>query len=300
MERVNAAAVGMFDGVHRGHLDILDAVAAEAGRRGGRPVIFSFRDHPVSVLRPAEAPALLTTAGEKEALIKAHMPDATVKLLSFGDMRGVAARDFLLQLRDHYGVATMVMGYDNRFGCDGPREREAYDELGRELGMDVVHVAPRPVDGITASSSRVRELISAGDMEQAARVLGRPYNLRGPVVHGRHLGHTLGFPTANIHPPACRLLPATGVYAAMATVEGAPAVPAMVNIGVRPTVDASPHPAVSVEAHLIGTDADIYGRDLDLQLMHRLREERRFDSPEALRRQLEADREHTLETLKLS
>ncbi|MDE6108946.1 MAG: riboflavin biosynthesis protein RibF, partial [Muribaculaceae bacterium] len=287
MEHVNAAAVGMFDGVHRGHRDIMDAVAREASRTGGRPVIFTFRDHPVSHLRPADAPALLTTAEEKEALIREYMPEATVCMLDFAGMRGVPAADFLRRLRDRYGVGTMVMGYDNRFGCDGPREREAYDTLGREAGMRVVHVAPRLIDGVTASSSHVRELIAAGSVDRAATMLGRLYGLKGPVVHGRRMGHSLGFPTANVQPPSCRLLPAQGAYAALASVDGAAAVPAMVNIGVRPTVDASSAPPLSIEAHLIDApDADLYGRELELQFVERLRPERKFGSTGALRAHL--------------
>ncbi|MBD5277541.1 MAG: bifunctional riboflavin kinase/FMN adenylyltransferase [Bacteroides sp.] len=299
MERVNAAAVGMFDGVHLGHLDILDAVGREAARTGGKPVVLTFRNHPLSLLRPQDAPPLLTDAAEKEALIRARLPEATVGMLDFGELRGLPAGDFLKRLRDEAGVATMVMGYDNRFGCDGPRDRAAYDALGARAGMDVVHVAPRPVDGVTASSSRVRELIAAGSVDRAAAMLGRPYSLRGTVVHGRHLGHTLGFPTANVEPAPGRQLPARGVYAAWALLPGEPAqrVPAMVNVGVRPTVDTSPHPALSIEAHLPGFHGDLYGCSLELQLVQRLRGERRFESREALVRQLAIDRHDTLEIL---
>lgn len=167
--------------------------------------------------------------------------------------------------------------------------------------MRVVHVAPRLIDGVTASSSHVRELIAAGSVDRAATMLGRCYGISGPVVHGRRMGHALGFPTANVQPPACRLLPGHGVYAALASVDGAGSVPAMVNIGVRPTIDASAAPAVSVEAHLIGTgDTDLYGRELELQFVRRLREERKFGSAEELRAQLEADRNHTLEILDIS
>lgn len=297
MEARNAAAVGMFDGVHRGHRDIMDAVRAEAQRAGGHPVILSFAAHPVSVLRPAEAPLLLSTPAEKEALIRAYMPDASVRLLDFSEMRGVSARDFLLRLRDEAGVGTMVMGYDNRFGCDGPRDRAAYDALGCELGMRVVHVAPREVDGITASSSALRRLIADGRMCEAADMLGRLYSVGGTVEHGRELGRTIGYPTANLRADVCRLLPARGVYAAMAEVEGVGRWPAMVNIGVRPTVDTSAAPAQSVEAHLIGADADMYGRRMNLEFVSRLRDERRFGSLDELRAQLAADSDAAIKCL---
>ncbi|MBJ2184266.1 MAG: riboflavin biosynthesis protein RibF [Muribaculaceae bacterium] len=294
----NAAAVGMFDGVHRGHRDIMDTVRTEAEALGGRPIVLTFASHPLSELRPADTPRLLTTAAEKEALIRSYMPEADVRMLDFASMRGVSARDFLKRLRDESGVGTMVMGYDNRFGCDGPRDREAYDALGRELGMRVVHVAPRRVDATTASSSEVRRLIAAGRMDAAAAMLGRRYSMGGTVVHGRQIGRTIGFPTANLAPDTGKLLPANGVYAARAVVEGAGEWPAMVNIGRRPTVETSADAPVSVEAHLIGADADMYGRRMTLYFAARLRDERAFASVDELRTQLGADREKTMEICK--
>ncbi|MDE6541963.1 MAG: riboflavin biosynthesis protein RibF [Muribaculaceae bacterium] len=285
----NAAAVGMFDGVHLGHRDIMHTVAECARARGGHPVVLTFREHPVSVLRPDEAPRLLTTPEEKEALIRAFLPDAEVRMLSFAEMRGVSAGDFLRRLCADDGVGTMVMGYDNRFGCDGPREREAYDELGRTLGMRVVHVSPLAVGAVTASSTAIRRLILAGDVAAAAELLDRPYSVSGTVVHGRRLGRTLGFPTANLQPDPCKLLPAAGVYEADATVDGLGRWPAMVNIGRRPTVDHRADAPLSVEAHLIGADADMYGRRMTLEFRRRLRDERRFASPQELKAQLERD-----------
>lgn len=288
--RCNAAAVGMFDGVHRGHRDIMHTILTEADALGGHPVVLTFPCHPLAVLRPADAPRLLTTAAEKEGLIRACLPTAQVRMLDFDAMHGVQARDFLRRLRDEMGVGTMVMGYDNRFGCDGPRERAAYDELGRELGVRVVHVAPLTVDGTTASSSELRRLILAGRVDAAADMLGRYYSVGGTVGHGRALGRTLGFPTANLVPDTEKLLPAGGVYAALATVDGHEAVPAMVNIGRRPTVESSADAPLTVEAHLIGIDADLYGHRMILEFVSRLRDERAFSSVDSLRTQLEADR----------
>ena len=285
----NAAAVGMFDGVHRGHLDIMNTVSREARASGGHPVICTFADHPVSLLRPADAPKLLTTPDEKAGLIKAHLPDAEVCMLHFREMRGIAARDFLRRRRVCHGVGTMVMGYANRFGCDGPREREAYDAIGRELGLRVVHVPPLDIAGATASSTRLRSLISAGKMAEAAQMLGRPYSLSGTVVRGRQLGRTIGFPTANLTTDAMKLLPATGVYAGRAIVGESDTWPAIVNIGHRPTVEANADAPISIEAHLAGCSADLYDRRLTIEFDRRLRDEQTFPSLEALRRQLQTD-----------
>ena len=294
---MNAAAVGMFDGVHCGHRDIMDTVRSCAARLGGRPVILTFADHPLSLLRPADEPRLLCTPDEKKALIQEYLPDARVVMLDFGTMRGVTAREFLMHLRDSLGVRAIVMGYDNRFGCDGPRDREAYNDLARELGMEIHHVGRRHLDGTTASSSEVRRLLLAGDVAAAASMLGRCYSVGGTVEHGRELGRTIGFPTANLKPDSGKLLPAAGVYAAVATVEGSGKWPAMVNIGHRPTVDRAPDAPLTVEAHLIGAEEDLYGRRMTLAFVARLRQEQRFDSVEQLARQLEADRTLTLKTV---
>lgn len=289
----NAAAVGMFDGVHRGHLDILSTVEREARAAGGRPVVLSFARHPVSLLRPDEAPRLLTTPAEKEALIRRFLPDAEVHMLDFARLRRESARDFLAGLRDRLGVATMVMGYDNRFGFDGPRDPGAYDVLGSGLGVRVVHVPPLAVGSGTASSTAVRRLICAGDVAAAAQMLGRDYSLSGTVVPGRRLGRRLGYPTANLAADPVKLFPALGVYACRATVAGAE-YPAMVNIGRRPTVESDADAPVSIEAHLIGADGDMYGRDMRLEFVGRLRSEQRFDSLDALRARLAADRDAAL------
>lgn len=296
-EMRNAAAVGMFDGVHRGHLDILATVDRQARSLGGHPVILSFAQHPVSLLRPAEAPRLLTLAAEKEALIHRFLPGAEVHMLDFGAMRRESARDFLAGLRDRLGVGVMVMGYDNRFGCDGPRDRGAYDELGRELGVGVVHVPPLVAGCDTVSSTAVRRLVCAGDVRSAASLLGREYSLAGTVVAGRRLGRRLGFPTANVEADPMKLLPARGVYACRASVRGS-VYPAMVNIGVRPTVEDDAAAQISVEAHLIGMSGDIYGERLTLLFADRLRDECRFGSLDELTSHLAADRDATLRLLK--
>ncbi len=293
----NAAAVGMFDGVHRGHCDILDTILTHATGSGGRPVVLTFAGHPLSQLRPADAPPLLTTAAEKEALIREHLPTADVRMLDFNEARGIPAEEFLCRLRDDLDVGTMVMGYDNRFGCDGPRDRRSYDELGERLGVRVVHVAPLRIDSTTASSSELRRLISGGLTEKAADMLGRRYSVGGTVAHGRKLGRTIGFPTANLSPDPCKLLPATGVYAATASVDGIGTFSAMVNIGHRPTVDRTSDAPLSIEAHLIGADADMYDRRMVISFVRRLRDERTFASVDELASQLAADRENAIRTL---
>jgi riboflavin kinase/FMN adenylyltransferase len=169
--------------------------------------------------------------------------------------------------------------------------------LGERLGVRVVHVAPLRIDSTTASSSELRRLISGGLTEKAADMLGRRYSVGGTVAHGRKLGRTIGFPTANLSPDPCKLLPATGVYAATASVDGIGTFPAMVNIGHRPTVDRTSDAPLSIEAHLIGADADMYDRRMVISFVRRLRDERTFASVDELASQLAADRENAIRTL---
>lgn len=219
-------------------------------------------------------------------------------------LRLTSAAGFLDLLRDRYGVRALLLGFNNRFGHDAPRDFAAYARLGREAGVEI-HLA---TECAGASSSAVRALLAEGDAAGAAAMLGRPYTLTGHVETGRRIGRTIGFPTANVRPDdARRLVPAPGVYACRATVgaadgsggnagnPGCAVFPAMVNIGRRPTIGEGLD--TTVEAHLIGLDANLYGREVTLEFVERLRAERRFDSLDALAAQLDADRAATLATL---
>lgn len=299
------AVVGMFDGVHAGHRHLLGQLGALAAETGLRPLVITFSNHPLEVIAPERAPRLLTSADEKRRLIATALPGARVEVMPFDDaLRLTSAAGFLDMLRDRYGVRALLLGFNNRFGHDAPRDFAAYARLGREAGVQI-HLA---TECAGASSSAVRALLAEGDAAGAAEMLGRPYTLTGHVEAGRRIGRTIGFPTANVRPDdERRLVPAPGVYACRATVGAAdgsrgtaddPAgavFPAMVNIGRRPTIGEGLD--TTVEAHLIGLDADLYGREVTLEFVERLRAERRFDSLAALAAQLDADRAATLAAL---
>lgn len=278
------ACVGTFDGVHRGHRLVLQTLLDKARLGGLRPLAFTFDRHPLEIIAPDRVPPRIESPAIRNLDIEA-MGATVVEMPLTESLLSMTTSQWLSQLKDHYGVRAFVVGYDNKFGSDSrdwPAER--FVEEGAKLGMEV-WVAPRLPD---ASSTRIRRLVGEGRLSEAAILLGRPFTLHASVVHGRHVGRTIGFPTANLDIVPGQLLPSPGVYAAIARTDDGERFPAMVNIGMRPTLDDNR--PLTVEAHLIDTDRNLYGQNLAVAFLSRLRDERRFDSLEALRDQLVLDR----------
>lgn len=281
------AAIGMFDGVHSGHRTLLDFLDGEGRRRRLGTMVVTFDGHPLSLVDPGRAPGLLMDAGRRrQALLDAGVDE--VVMLHFDDgMRRMDAAGFMSMLHDRYGVSCLVVGYDHRFGHGRAEGFDDYVRIGRVLGMDVLR-APEQ-EGV--SSSAIRAALCGGDIAGANAMLGYRYEISGRVGHGRQLGRTIGFPTANLCAEAGRLVPKRGVYAAEVMVDGDGVWRmAMLNIGHRPTVEGSDCAPVSVEVHIIGFCRDIYGHRIAVRFIGRLRDEMRFGSVEALRQQLEEDR----------
>lgn len=300
-KRRRVAAIGMWDGVHRGHRFLIDHLLLEAGMRGLTPAVVTFSDHPKRVVDPEHAPLMLSTLADRvEALGAAGIVD--VILLSFNDrMRRQSARKFLERLKKSFGVDALVVGFNNRFGHERADGLKEYYAIGREIGLEII---PAPeytgIDGLSVSSSKIREHLNAGRVEEASRMLGRPFSLRGIVVEGKHLGRTIGFPTANLRPSShMTLIPSSGVYATFVTTPDGTRRPAVVNIGVRPTVDNPDlsDPELSVEIHIPGFTGYLYDDELLLEFIHRLRDEKRFDNLEDLRRAISLDVSDTLRRL---
>ena len=287
--RNGVVTVGCFDGVHRGHRYLLDQVAAEARRRGCAAVVMTFDRHPREVLQAGYQPALLTTTADRVALLRQSGMDACAVLHFTPEMARLTAVDFMTDiLVQGLGAATLVMGYDHRFGSDRLTAFADYAAAAAQAGMDIVHATPLMLGGEAVSSSRIRRLLAAGDAAGAAACLGRPFALHGQVVHGNHVGTGLGFPTANVKADDDRfMLPAHGVYAAWAQTDDGRRHAAMVNIGVRPTIGDGLRP--TTEAHLLHFHGDLYGRQLTLHFVARLRDERRFTSRDDLRARLGED-----------
>lgn len=294
-----AVAVGMFDGVHLGHRHLLGELSEIARGRGLTPLAVTFPEHPLACIRPEAAPGLLSLPSEKSAMIEALGIEVAMLPFTPG-LRATSAGGFLAMLRERFGAEAMLLGFNNRFGHDAPADFNDYVALARGEGMEMYAGTEFDLRGDAVSSSAIRRALADGDAGRAAAMLGRRYTVCGIVGHGRRLGRTIGFPTANITAASERkLLPAPGVYAAEATLPDGETLAAMVNIGFNPTVNDNAG-RQTVEAHLIGFDGDLYGHTLTLGFAARLRSERCFPSVEALSAQLRSDRDDALAALSTS
>lgn len=279
--------VGVFDGVHRGHREILAALTRGAHAAGLPAVVLTFHPHPSAVIGPEAEFRYLTLPDERAALLGELGVDEVVTMVFTRSLAVLGAREFMALAHQHLNPRRLLVGYDFALGRNREGTVARLTEIGRELGYSVEAFPPVIYGGAPVSSSRIRVLLRNGDVRQASELLGRRYALAGPVVHGDGRGRLLSIPTANVACPPEQVLPANGVYACRAQVDGADH-PAVVNIGVRPTFPGGPVAPV-VEAHLLDLDRDLYGRTLRLEFVERLRGEQKFPSPEALVAQIRAD-----------
>ena len=282
------ATIGFFDGVHQGHRCLIDQLIAAARVAKMLPMVVTFKKHPRNVLNHegTAPPSLLTTLEERIGLLRAT-GISRVEVLEFTpQMASLTAMDFLRKELHPRGVRGLLMGFNHRFGSD--REK-SFEELCREaatIGITIKRAAQLEGEE-QVSSTLIREAVASGQFNKACHLLGHPYVLTGKVEHGHQIGRTIGFPTANVVPPANKLLPADGVYFGKAVLHEP--IPAIINIGTRPTVEQSGKR--TVEAHLLDFHADLYGQELTLTLEHRHRAEKAFPRIEDLRAQLQADAE---------
>lgn len=298
--RRRIAAVGMYDGVHRGHCFLIDYLRLEAEQRGLTATAVTFEEHPLTVVRPEDAPDLLSSPDDKLTMLEEAGADDIVVLDFSQKMRRMSAKQFLTMLHRRWAIDALVVGFNNRFGRDRIDGIDQYRAIGREIGIDIIEAPEYKGIGSPVSSSIIRSLLADGKLAEANEALGRPFAIKGTVVDGRHLGRTLGFPTANISPdPANAALPRCGVYAALAVMPDGKRLPTVVNIGHRPTVEDDPENApVSIEAHIIDFAGYLYGAELKLLFVERLRDERKFQSVDKLRDALGRDRAKALKLLR--
>lgn len=280
------ATIGMFDGVHLGHQFVLQQTIDLARESGLQPLCITFDHSP-------RQEQVLTPLDEKVRLIR-QMGIDRVEVLAFtAELKSLTARQFMEQvLRNQMNVRVLLTGYDNRFGRNREEGFDDYVRYGRELGIEVVSLPPAPSEGRegVVSSSYIRQLLLDGQVAEAAQCLGHPYSISGRVVHGEHIGTELGFPTANLVPSESQLIPAPGAYAVRVTFNtphsSLHTQSGMMNIGTRPTFDGHEQ---TLEVHILHFHEDLYGQALSVEFVKRLREERRFDSMEALKEQLKQD-----------
>jgi riboflavin kinase/FMN adenylyltransferase len=283
--RRGAVAIGNFDGVHRGHARIVERLIAKAREVDGPAIVFTFDPHPVRLLRPAEAPPPLTWTDRKMELLVELGVDSMIAYPTDQALLDLSPREFFDSIvLDKLDARAMVEGPNFYFGRGRAGTIDVLREYTRQAGVALEIVAPVQVDGEIVSSSRVRQLLTEGQVEEAARLLTRPYRIRGMVTHGAGRGAKLGFPTANVD-AVDTLLPAAGVYAGVGFY-GGKSYPAAINLGPNPTFGEH---ALKVEVHLVALDEQIYHQPLEVDFLARLRDIRSFSGIEALKEQLQQD-----------
>ena len=291
-------ATGFFDGVHIGHRHVIKQLVEAAAARGDERMVITFWPHPRNVLqKEARSLRLLTTLQEKKEILS-DLGVNHVEVLSFTkDFSSMTTEEYLLMIKDKYGAKTILLGYDNRMGCDA----EGADQVARiamSLGLEVLREDMVPSQkGYAISSTKIRQRLEEGAVEEASAMLGYDYSLQGVVVAGNRLGRTIGFPTANmqLYEPL-KLLPGNGVYFVRVETLGRNFY-GMCNIGCRPTVSSGT--SRTIETNIFGFDEDIYGLDIRLSFISKIRDEVRFDSLEDLKIQLEQDRDSCLSYMRI-
>ncbi len=290
----HAVSIGVFDGVHRGHQFVLDHTREVADRAGARLAVVTFDPHPARVVRPENAPLILTGIEHRLELLADHGVDTTV-VINFDETQAKErAAAFVERIIVNCLMASSVsVGADFHFGYKREGNTALLGDLGESYGfaVDALPAVNREATGSVAepiSSTAIRRAVAVGDVETASRMLGRFHQVRGPVVTGDQRGRTIGFPTANVDVPPERAIPADGVYAAWFLTEDGQRHPAAVNVGKRPTFYRDADRSM-VEAHLLDFSGDLYGREGRVEFVRMIRDERRFDGIDSLKAQLASD-----------
>jgi len=280
-------AIGVFDGVHLGHQQIIRQTVADAHLAGGHSLVVTFAPHPSQIVAPDRVPPLIYSPWQKLRTIEACGVDTLLEIRFDKAFSEKSGPEFIRELaRDLGGISDICVGADFVFGRKRSGNVEVLRELGRELNFKVHGLASVALDGRVVSSTRIREAIRRGDLDAASQMLGRPYAIQGRVVPGDQLGRQWGFPTANLE-IGDHLTPPNGVYAGVATVDNK-IWPVALNIGRRPTL-ALAEPVLRVEAHLLDFQGDLYGLELEVEIVRKLRDEKKFGSPAELKEQIQRD-----------
>ncbi len=280
-------AIGVFDGVHLGHQQIIRQTITDARQHDGLALVVTFDRHPSAIVAPERQPSLIYSLPQKLRALAALGADAVLVFPFDAEFSRQTGEEFIhLLARDLGKIHSICVGANFVFGHQRSGNVDLLKKLGASLNFNVHGLAAVALDGLIISSTRIREAIRQGDLDHASQMLGRPYALCGQIVTGDRLGRQLGFPTANLDATALSL-PPNGVYAALTQVNEQRYRVAL-NIGRRPTLN-SPAPALRVEAHLLDFAGDLYGRELEVEVGDRLREEKKFTSPEQLKEQIARD-----------
>ncbi|GAA2905030.1 bifunctional riboflavin kinase/FAD synthetase [Pseudonocardia halophobica] len=290
----SVVTIGVFDGVHRGHRQLIERAVARGRERGLRSVVVTFDPHPAELVRPGSHPAALTTLERRADLVEEAGADAFCVIPFTAELAHMKPAEFAHEvLVDTLHAAVVVVGTNFTFGYKAAGDIGTLHELGTRFGFQVEALDLITDDGVTFSSTYIRSCIDAGDMEAAAAALGRLHRVDGVVVHGDKRGRELGFPTANVACAVHTALPADGVYAGWFLL-GERRLPAAVSVGSNPTFSGKVR---TVEAYVLDVDEDFYGYEVGIEFAHRLRGQERFDGIDPLVEQMNADVERTRELL---
>lgn len=273
-----ALTIGNFDGVHRGHQQVLRRLKIAAKHDNLPVTVISFEPHPVQVLNPDKGLQMIHTFAQRAQLLERYGVDHLVTVEFTKDVAAMPAEQWVVEVMiDKLQVSTLIMGYDFSFGRGGDGNAKHLIQLGRKYGFTAEQVPALVIDGRPISSSRIRRLIAAGEMALVMNLLGRPFHVTGEVIHGDGRGKQLGFPTANIKYES-EMLPHKGIYGAVVVADDEH-YPAAVNVGNNPTFN---HTDIRVEAYLLDFTGDLYGKHLEVHFLRRLRDERKFQSADQL------------------
>ena len=294
-QRETVITIGVFDGVHRGHSHLLQHLRAAAGAQY-QPTVLTFANHPVTVLQPGRDVSLITTLGRKEELIRQQGIDQIVSLEFTQELAQLSAGDFVGLLVENLNMKGLVIGSDFALGRNREGNSERLSELGREMGFSVEVVEPLLLDGLLVKSRVIRQKLTDGEVAVSNQLLGRTFSMSGEVITGDRRGRTLGFPTANVDVNKSMAHPADGIYATWALVDGVRR-PSATSIGVRPTFGLSER---LVEVYILDFEGDLYGRELEVEFVDKLRDQETFSSLDALVEQINRDVADTRDTLAIS
>ena len=276
------ATIGFFDGVHKGHCFLFEQLRREAAARGLDPLIITFDSHPRKALQSDFVPQLLTLFGERKMLLNAI---CDTLILPFASIQPLTAEEFMRQLKAQYNVSVLLMGYDHQFGSDRLKRPQDYRKIGEQVGIEVLTMSEYVEGEWHVSSTEIRQALANGNIVVANELLGRPYTLTGTVVHGKGVGRTIGFPTANIEPSdPHKIVPRSGVYMVQVDTPTMDNAPSFLNIDTKGVI----------EVHIPSFKGDLYDRQLEIRFVRFLRDEKHFDSLEELRKQIKADIDNIL------
>lgn len=284
-ERDTLLTVGVFDGVHLGHKHLISRLLEEAGQRNLLSGVVTFRQHPEELLLPRTRLPFLTNIEERIGLLKNEGVDFIITLSFTTELAQLSARQFVGLLQKYLGMRGLVIGSDFALGKGREGDTDTLEKLGQDMNFSVTVVPPFVINGEVVSSTAIRKALATGDMKKVNELTGRPFSLQGKVITGAGRGVGLGFPTANLDISSKQARPPDGVYASWAHIDGE-TFQSMVNIGQCPTFGGG---EVTVEAYLVDYQGDLYGRELKIDIMARLRDEKKFDTVEELKEQVAED-----------